>query len=95
MTDEAQKLVLSALIDADHLAECAERLLAALNKVAGAEERCEAFEGAGAWTVLAEIEKAKELRSEYWTAVKTAAGEYRHRAVRARAALAPPQEGKS
>lgn len=90
------KLALSALIDADHLADCAERLLAALNRKAGAIERVEVADmgGIGAPERAAmELEKANETVSEFWRGVQGAAYEYRKRAERARAALKWPNAG--
>lgn len=88
--DEARKLALSALVDADHLADCAERLLAALNRKTGAIERVEVADmgdiGAPERASL-ELEQANEAVSEFWRGVQGAAYEYRKRAERARAAL--------
>ena len=89
------KLMKSALIDADHLAECAERLLAALNKVAGAEASIDATYGASDREknrAQEEFEQAEAEMSEYWRATHSAAYEYRKRAERARAALTPNVE---
>ena len=92
MNEEQQRLVKSALLDADHLAECAERLLAALNRKAVAIERVEVADmgdiGAPARAAL-ELEKAEELCSDCWRAVRSAAYEYRTREERARVALSP------
>lgn len=88
MTDEAMKAVRSALIDADHLAECSERLLAALNKRFGAEQRLSAeVEGPRIKEAAAELERAEETVSEFWRGVQSAACEYRKRAERARKAM--------
>ena len=92
MDEEQRALVASALIDADHLADCAERLLAALNKVAGAEARIDATYGASDSEknrAQEELEQAEESRSEYWRALRRATYEYRKRAERVRAALTP------
>lgn len=90
MTDEAMKAVRSALIDADHLAHCSERLLAALNRKAGALERVEVADmgdaGAPARAAL-ELEQAEADVSEYWRAVRSATYEYQKRAERARQAM--------
>jgi len=92
MTDEQKKLVQSALFDADHLAICAGNLLAALNRMAGAIERCEVADGgdigAPARAEL-ELEQAEADVSEYWRAIQSATYEYQKRAKRARAALTP------
>jgi len=96
MTDEQKKLVMSALIDADHLADCASRLLAALNRKAGALDRVEVSEmgDAGAPQRAAlELEQAEADVSEYWRATRSADYEYRKRAERARAALTPNAGG--
>lgn len=92
MTDEQKRLVQGALVDADHLAECAERLLRALNRKAGAIERVEVSDmsDAGAQQRAAiELEQAEEEVSEFWRSVRSATYEYRKRAERARAALTP------
>lgn len=90
MTDEAIKAARSALIDADHLAECAERLLASLNRRDGAIERVEVADmgDIGAPQRAAnELEAAQEQVSEFWRAVRSATYEYRKRAERARQAM--------
>lgn len=90
MPDDAAKAVRPALIDADHLAECAERLLAALNRKAGAVERVEVADmgDIGAPQRAAdELADANEQVSEYWRGVQGAAYEYRKRAERARKAM--------
>ena len=89
MTDEAMKAARSALIDADHLAECAERLLAALNRKAGAIDRMEVSDVDGEMHQRAatELEQADEEVSEFWRAVRSATYEYRKRAERARKAM--------
>lgn len=87
-TDAERKLALSALIDADHLAECGLRLLAALNKRAGAKDANHIEQTA---TSAAELQNADELVSEYWGAVQSAAHEYRKRADRFRALLSANQ----
>lgn len=89
MKAEDKQLIMGALFDADHLAHCSEKLLAALNSVAGAESRCDAVEEEND-KLLAEavLQQAEELRSEYWQAVQSAIYEYRKRAERARAVLA-------
>jgi hypothetical protein len=96
MTDEAMKAVRSALIDADHLAECSERLLAALNRKAGALERVDLaeFGDIGAPKRAAdELEAANEEVSEFWRAVRSATYEYRKRAERARQAMGSNIQG--
>lgn len=90
MTDEALKLTRSALIDADHLAECAERLLDALNRKAAALKRAETADMGDIGSpqrAADELEAAEEQVSEFWRAVRSATYEYRKRAERARAAL--------
>ena len=86
MNTEGLKLVRSALIDADHLAEVAERLLGALNEVAGAQER---FDATGTATDASKLAHAEEVCSDYWRATQSAVYEYRKRAERARAAMVP------
>ena len=86
MTTEVLKLTASALIDADHLADTAERLLAALNAFASAEER---FDATGYATDAEAMARAEETCTEYWRAVRIAAYEYRKRAERAREAMVP------
>lgn len=97
---EARQAVRGALVDADHLAACAEQLLAALNRKAGAAERVSAVdwstdgsdEGVRNQAEL-ELEQAEEICSELFQGVKSATHEYRKRAERARAALdAAPQQ---
>lgn len=96
MTDEAMKAARSALIDADHLAECAERLLRALNRKAGAMERIEVADmgdiGAPQRAAI-ELEQVEEEVSEFWRAVRSATYEYRKRAERARQAMGSNLEG--
>jgi uncharacterized protein YaaN involved in tellurite resistance len=86
MSTEFQKLASSALIDADHLAEVSERLLAALNELDSAQAR---FDARGFALDAEALRRAEETRSEYWRAVQSAAYEYRKRAARARAAMVP------
>ena len=87
---EQKRIVMGALFEADHLATCAEKLLAALNRKAAAIERCEVADmgdiGAPSRAAL-ELEQAEAEVSEYWRAVRNATYEYRGRAERARAAL--------
>lgn len=89
--DAMLKAVRGALIDADHLAECSERLLAALNRKAGAQERVAATDTAcieAQECADIELNSANELVSEYWMGVRSAAYEYRKRAERARKEIA-------
>lgn len=85
---EERKRCTAALMDADHLASCADRLLAALNQVAGAQAGLEVAKLDGESVELGQwqtaLERAKELRSECWGAVQNAAYNYRKRAARAR-----------
>lgn len=88
MPNDAMKTAMTALIDADHLAECAEKLLAALNKKAGAQERVEVADMPETNRLATiELEQAEEEVSEYWRAVRSATYEYRKRAERARQAI--------
>ena len=91
MTEETMKAVRSALLDADHLAECSERLLAALNRKAGAQDRLDVAELGGDAEAHQraedELEDAKAEVSEFWRAVRSATYEYRKRAERARQAM--------
>lgn len=91
MTDETMRAARSALIDADHLAECSERLLAALNRKAALERVDLAeFGDIGAPKRAAdELEAANEEVSEFWRAVRSATYEYRKRAERAWQAMGP------
>lgn len=81
-TIERMRLAFPALIDADHLADVAEKMLGALNKVAGAQEQ---FDARGHKSDREALEQAEELQSEYFRAVQSAVYEYRKRAERARA----------
>lgn len=88
MKDETIKAMRSALIDADHLAECSERLLVALNKRFGAEQRLAAeVEGHRIKEATEELERAQETVSEFWRGVRSAIYEYRKRSERAREAM--------
>lgn len=82
--DEVRRMTIGALVDADQLAHCAERMLGALNEVAGAQAMVDAVDTAAAY---GRLQAAEELRSEYWRAIQSAAYEYRKRAARLRAAL--------
>lgn len=84
MNAEDLKLVRSALIDADHLAVTAERLLAAMNKASGAQGR---FDATGYAVDAEALNRAEETVGEYWLAVRSAVYEYRKRAERARSAM--------
>jgi len=92
MTDEAKQMALSALVDADHLASCCEKMLEAMNRHHSAAARGEL---AGETDIeecaaaLVEMEQAETEVSEYWRAIRSAAYEYRKRAARARAAFTP------
>ena len=86
MSTDVLKLAASAMVDADHLADTAERLLAALNTATGAQER---FDATGYAVDAEALERAEETVTEYWRAVRSAAYEYRKRAARARAAMVP------
>lgn len=90
--DEAKKLALGALCDADHLADCAERLLAAANQVAGIEARIDVSHGEALKSAKEALELAEALRSELWTSVRGAIAEYRVRASQARDALVAAEE---
>lgn len=83
------KLAASVLVDADHLADTAERLLAALNAATGAQER---FDSTGYAVDAEALELAEETVTEYWRSVRSATYEYRKRAERARAAIVPNAE---
>ena len=90
MTDEAKRMALSALVDADHLAVCCEKMLAAMNRHHAAVERGEVVDEAdieACAAALVELEQAETEVSEYLRAIRSAAYEYRKRAERARAAL--------
>ena len=95
MKDEQHRLVESAMFDADNLATCAEKLLAALNRKAAAIESCEVADmgdiGAQARADL-ELEQAEAEVSEYWSAVRRATYEYRNRAELARNSLTKTQQ---
>lgn len=75
------KLMSAALCDADHLAEVSLRLLAALNKQAGAREAHEVHD---TMETAQKQDEAQQTVSEYWRAVQDAAGEYQKRADRVR-----------
>ena len=95
MTDEAKRMALSALVDADHLATYCEKMLAAMNRHHAAVERGEVVDEAdieACAAALVELEQAETEVSEYWRAIRSAAYEYRKRAERARAALTPNAE---
>lgn len=95
MTDEQKRLVLGTLVDADHLATCCEKLLAAMNRHHAAVELGEVADEAdieACASALVELEQAETEVSEYWRAIRSAAYEYRKRAERARAALTPNAE---
>lgn len=97
MTDEQKRLVLGALVDADHLATCCEKLLAAMNRHHAAVELGEVADEAdieACASALVELEQAETEVSEYWRAIRSAAYEYRKRAERARAALTPNVGGQ-
>ncbi len=97
MTDEQKRLVRGALVDADHLATCCEKMLASMNRHHAAVERGEAVDEAdieACAAALVELEQAETEVSEYWRAIRSAAYEYRKRADRARAALTPNVVGK-
>ena len=81
---EVLALAASALVDADHLADVAEKMLGALNAVAGAQERMAAR---GHKSDREALEQAEESRAEYWRAMQSAAYEYRKRAARTKAAM--------
>ena len=91
MMDEAMKAARSALIDADRLADCSERLLSALNMQAGAQDRLDVAELGGDAEAHQraedELEHAKAEVSEFWRAVRSSTYEYRKRAERARQAM--------
>ena len=92
MTDEQKRLVRGALVDADHLATCCEKMLASMNRHHAAVERGEAVDEAdieACAAALVELEQAETEVSEYLRAIRSAAYEYRKRADRARAALTP------
>lgn len=76
----------AALVDADHLADVAEKFLAALNKVDSAQAK---MDSRGFELDREALEQAEELRGEYWRAIQSAVYEYRKRAERARAAMVP------
>ena len=86
MSTDVLKLTASALVDADHLADVAEKFLAALNKVDSAQAR---MDSRGFELDREALEQAEELRGEYWRAIQSAVYEYRKRAERARAAMVP------
>ena len=95
MTDEAKRMALSALVYADHLAVCCEKMLAAMNRHHAAVERGEVVDEAdieACAAALVELEQAETEVSEYLRAIRSAAYEYRKRAERARAALTPNAE---
>lgn len=81
---ELQKLIDSALVDADHLALMSEKFLEAINKKHAARERCDFAETA---VNVHELEKAEASVSEYWQHLRSAAYEYRKRAQRYRDSL--------
>lgn len=85
-TIERMKMAFPALIDADHLADVAEKMLGALNKVHGAQEK---FDLTGYEADREALEQAEESSGEYWRAIQSAVYEYRKRAERARAAMVP------
>jgi len=90
MTDEAKRMALRALVDADHLAACSEKMLGAMNRHHAAVERGEVVDETdieACASALVELEQAEAEVSEYWRAIQSAAYEYRKRATRARAAL--------
>lgn len=84
------KQAAAALCDADHLAEVSLRLLAAMNKLAGAREAHELHDTV---ETSQQQDQAQDLVSEYWRAVQDAAGEYQKRAERARRQMAQQQPG--
>jgi len=95
MTDEQKRLVQGAMVDADHLANCCEKMLAAMNRHHAAVDRGEVVDEAdieACAAALVELEQAEADVSEYWRAIRSAAYEYRKRAERARAALTPNVE---
>lgn len=95
MTDEQKRLVQGALVDADHLANCCEKMLAAMNRHHAAVDRGEVVDEAdieACAAALVELEQAEADVSEYLRAIRSAAYEYRKRAERARAALTPNAE---
>jgi hypothetical protein len=92
MTDEQKRLVHGALVDADHLAACCEKMLAAMNRRHAAVERGEVADEAdieACAAALVELEQAESDVSECWRAIRSATYEYRKRAERARAAFTP------
>ena len=87
MTDEQKRLVQGALVDADHLANCCEKMRAAMNRHHAAVDRGEVVDEAdieACAAALVELEQAEADVSEYWRAIRSAAYEYRKRAERAR-----------
>ena len=88
MTDEAMEVVRSALIDADHVANCSERLMAALNRQFSAEQSLSVeVEGDRIQEAAEELAQAQEAVSEFWRSVWHATYQYRKRAERARQAM--------
>jgi len=88
-------MALSALVDADHLATCCEKMLGAMNRHHAAVERGEVVDETdieACASALVELEQAETEASECWRAIRNAAYEYRKRAERARAALTPNAE---
>ncbi len=73
------------LNDADHLADSAEQLLLALNKLYGAEAKAEAAETA---TNVAAVDQCQSEVADFFTGVRLATHEYRKRARRYRESVA-------
>ena len=97
MTDEQKRIVQGALVDADHMATCCEKMLAAMNRHHAAVERGEVVDEAdieACASALVELEQAEAEVSEYLRAIRSSAYEYRKRAELARAALTPNALGQ-
>jgi hypothetical protein len=89
--DNEKKLVISALIDGDHMANCAKKLLMSINKVDSAGCKLDTLIGKGEEysQQLMVVDEYNAERNEYWSALKSAIYEYEKRADRVRVTLSP------
>lgn len=85
----APKEFISALVDADHLAVCASKLLLSINKVDSAGCKLDTLIGNDDEYAqqLDVVDQYNSERSERWSAVKNAIYEYERRATKAKAAI--------
>lgn len=81
--------VLSALVDADHMALCASKLLISINRVYAAGCKLDTLIGKDDEYAqqLDVVDQYNSEQSELWSALKSAIYEYRKRAERVKAAI--------